>query len=203
MVEAIQQGGARAHRIQKLRLLELDEPVRAAAAAAGMSVSEWIRQAIRRGLANEDGADKAPHKQADDAGRTRRLTLRADEASVRRWQREALEHSLSLTRYLDLQMSVTPERARRIAEVAATVRASLVQVSSIGRNLNQLARSWNTYPGQSTAVERQRLAELCEKVDDFCDRASRLTGEFEKQHGRRRWPTQTGAGEELMQDVSR
>ena len=188
MVESESEPVRRRGRTRNVRLGTLEAAIEAAAARAGMTVSAWMRQALQAALpGSTDGAvagasvDRAP-------GARRRVVLRTSAADAERWQREAAEHALSLARYVELQMSVTPDQARRVAAAAETVRAALIEIAAVGRNLNQLARSWNTYPGQSSAGERKALAAACANVDQLCARVSALVGELEVRQGRRRAP---------------
>lgn len=188
MVESESEPVRRRGRTRNVRLGTLEAAIEAAAARAGMTVSAWMRQALQAALpGSADGAvagasvDRAP-------GARRRVVLRTSAADAERWQREAAEHALSLARYVELQMSVTPDQARRVAAAAETVRAALIEIAAVGRNLNQLARSWNTYPGQSSAGERKALAAACANVDQLCARVSALVGELEVRQGRRRAP---------------
>jgi hypothetical protein len=186
MVEGQTAPARRQSRTRNVRLGDLESAIAAAAARAGMTVSAWMRQALRAALPSSAAPSAGRTLPAADPGAKRRLVLRTTAANVLRWQREADDHGLSLARYVELQMSVTPERGRRVAAAAETVRAALIEVAAVGRNLNQLARSWNTYPGQSTASERRSLAGSCAEVDQFCARLSVLVGELEVQQGRRR-----------------
>ena len=176
-------------RTRNVRLGDLEARIEAEARRAGATVSAWMRQALSAALPPVEAAPTpaaASFESAPAPEARRRVVLRASAAEVDRWEREAAAHALTLNRYLVLQMSVTPESGRRIAAAAETVRASLVELAAIGRNLNQLARSWNTYPGQSTAAERAALAAGCAKVDRMCERLSTLVGELEAKQGRRK-----------------
>ena len=178
-------------RTRNVRLGTLEAAIEAAAGRAGMTVSAWMRQALQAALPGSPGGAAAGASADRAPGERRRVVLRTTAADAERWQREAAEHALSLTRYVELQMSVTPEQARRVAAAAETVRAALIEIAAVGRNLNQLARSWNTYPGQSSAGERRALAAACANVDQFCARVSTLVGELEARQGRRRAPKET------------
>ena len=179
---------------QLLRLSpELKSRAAERAAAAGLSTSEWIRQAI---AAAADGpaatASKAPSATLapDPSGVSgpgdRRVSLRAPASEVARWETEASEHGLNLARYVCLQMSVTGDRGRRVATAVETLGAASVQIARIGRNLNQIARSINTMPGQSTAVQRRELSETCRAVDAFSDQVSAVCDALNLKLGRRR-----------------
>jgi hypothetical protein len=83
-------------------------------------------------------------------------------------------------------MSVTGDRGSRIATAVETLGVSSVQIARIGRNLNQIARSINTMPGQSTAVQRRELSETCQAVDAFSDQVSEVCDALNLKLGRRR-----------------
>lgn len=175
-------------RTRNVRLGTLEAAIEAAAGRSGMTVSAWMRQALQAALPGSAGGGVAAAPVDRAPGGRRRVVLRTTAAEAERWQREAAEHALSLARYVELQMSVTPDQARRVAAAAETVRAALIEIAAVGRNLNQLARSWNTYPGQSSAGERKALAAACANVEQFCARVSALVGDLEVRQGRRRAP---------------
>jgi predicted DNA binding CopG/RHH family protein len=177
---------------QLLRLpSELKALVAERAAEAGLSTSEWIRRAIASAAEAPVGAAGAPaherraQEPASD-GADRRVSLRAPASEVARWELEAAEHGLNLARYLRLQMGVTGERGRRVATAVETLGAASVQIARIGRNLNQIARSINTMPGQSTAVQRRGLSDTCRAVDAFSDQVSEVCDALNLKLGRRR-----------------
>lgn len=177
---------------QLLRLpSELKARVAERAAEAGLTTSEWIRQAIAAAAEAPVGAGGArvlerPEQELASGGVGRRVSLRAPAAEVSRWELEAAEHGLNLARYLRLQMSVTGERGRRVSTAVETLGAASVQIARIGRNLNQIARSINTMPGQSTAVQRRELSETCRAVDAFSDQVSEVCDALNLKLGRRR-----------------
>ncbi len=178
------------NRTRKIRLGGLEPQVAAAATVSGMTVSAFVRQAIAGALQGrlrkpaEEGR-LSPSDQADAAKR-RRCVLRVNADDLDRWKAEAFEHELALTRYIELQMSVTPERNHRIAATVDVVRRATVELAAVGRNLNQLARSWNTYPGQSSARERALLAQHCADVDRLSAQLSHLAADLNVKRGARR-----------------
>lgn len=190
-------------------LAKLDEPVRkktrnirfggleprviAAAAAGGLTVSAWIRRVVERALSDRAASEQplpptSRHTECEDKnvhkGR-RRCVLRLPATDFARWRNEALEHDLALTRYIELQMSVTPARNHRIAAAMEVARRATIELAAVGRNLNQLARSWNTYPGQSTARERALLAKHCSDVERFSTQLSHFIAELNTKQGPR------------------
>lgn len=182
------------NKTRNIRFGTLEPHVAATAARSGMTISAWVRQAIAATL--HERPDNSVTRQASsairasDAGERRRCVLRMSAADLERWKAEALEHELALTRYIELQMSVTPERNHRIAAVLNDVRRATVELAAVGRNLNQLARSWNTYPGKSSAREREQLAQHCADVDRLSAQLSHLVADMNARRGaRRRAPT--------------
>lgn len=182
-------------RKRNLRLsAELEQCVDAAAAAAGLASAEWTRRAIVAALpdAGAAGAGGGSSQAAEgneivDAGTwVRRIGLRVPVAEAARWEAEAAEHGLNLTRYVRLQMSVTPDQARRVATAVETLGGASVHIARIGRNLNQIARSINTMPGQTTAIQRRELSETCKAVDLFSDQITEVCGALNMTLGRRR-----------------
>jgi hypothetical protein len=163
---------------------ELKLEVDAAAAAAGVSASEWHRQAAVTAL----GRRPAAAVSSEDPSTTgeRRLHLRAPASDVARWESEALEHGLNLSRYIRLQMSVTPERGRRVAAAVEVLGTASVEIARIGRNLNQIARSLNTFPGQTTTIQRATLSETCKAVSTFADQVTDVCTALNLRLGRRR-----------------
>lgn len=173
---------------QLLRLPpELKLEIDTAAEAAGLSSSEWLRQAAKASLRHRGAA---AHQAAPEAGQPavgdRRLHLRASACDISRWETEALEHGLTLNRYVQLQMSVTPERGRRVAKAVEILGTASVQVARIGRNLNQVARSVNIMPGQTTVSQRRMLMETCAAVDVFADQITAVCEALNRKLGRRR-----------------
>lgn len=180
-------------RTRNIRFGRLEPRLVSAAATSGMTISEWVRQAIARALhEGSSAADLRPRAgdwTSEPPKLRRRCVLRVSNENFERWQAEACEHELALTRYIELQMSVTPARNHRIATAVEVARRATVELAAVGRNLNQLARSWNTYPGQSSARERELLAGHCSAVDRLSAQLSRLVAELNTQQGPRRKST--------------
>lgn len=191
MVEDQSEPPRTSSRTRNVRLGALEASVEDAARSAGITVSAWMRQAIEAALPGSNPVPTPEVLPPADTTPRRRFVLRTTASNAVRWQQEAKAHALSLAKYIELQMSVTPDQAHRVAAAGETVRAALIEIAAIGRNLNQMARSWNTYPGQSTAAERKALAETGEKLDRVCARVSALVGELEVRQGRRRVKVET------------
>jgi len=168
--------------------LPIDRAAAAAAQSAGVTVSEWIAVVAASALPVSD----ALPSDSPEGGSTQRLHLRVPRTELCRWRAEARSLGLSLNRYLAMQMSFTIDEQRRITTAVQTLRDANSAVAALGRNLNQLARSWNTYPGQSTAAERKRLADCCDRVDAFSERVAALVALI----GRRFRPARTAKGAE-------
>ena len=174
------------NRTRNVRLADLSEPATAAAANSGMTVSEWIRRAVAeslkrpmQGTVPDMGPSTGPSTSpSTGTGSKHRLVLRMPAADLARWRTEAQQHGLSLNQYIVLQMSVTGDAARRIAVAVETLRGSTVALAAVGRNLNQITRSWNTYPGQSTAGERALLAQACAATNAHRSAAARLLADL-------------------------
>lgn len=179
------------NRKRNIRLGGWEPHVVAAATRSGMTISAWVRQAIAGKLQEslskpaEEGRLRGFDPKPNSSKR-HRCVLRVNGADLDRWKSEALEHELALTRYIELQMSVTPDRSHRIATAVEVVRRANVELAALGRNLNQLARSWNTYPGQSSARERALLLQHCADVDRLSAQFSHLTAELSARRGVRR-----------------
>ena len=162
-------------RKRNLRLsAELEASVDQAAAASGLASSEWIRRAIANGLSQggKEPAGAAGLASAPSDGGERRVSLRVPSSELARWESEALEHGLNLNRYIRLQMSVTTDRGRRVAAAVEVLGTASVEIARIGRNLNQIARSLNTFPGQTTTIQRGTLMEACKAVATFADQVT-------------------------------
>lgn len=176
-------------RKRNVRLVSnLEVRLDAAAAAAGVSANAWICRAIEKSLGAgvAPAPAHAPASQVAEVTGDRRVHLRAPAADVSRWEAEALEYGLTLNRYVQLQMSVTPQRGRRVAEAVEILGAASVEMARIGRNLNQVARSVNTMPGQTTALQRRTLMETCTAVDVFADQITAVCSALNLKLGRRR-----------------
>ena len=95
---------------QLLRLPpELKAEAESQATTAGLTTSEWMRRALTSAASPAAGrraAELVPVQDPRGEGDERRVSIRAPRADVVRWEAEALEHGLNLTRYVRLQMSV-------------------------------------------------------------------------------------------------
>ena len=173
---------------QLLRLPpELKAQAESQAATAGLTTSEWIRRALASAASPAHGAvlDRPPVPERQGDGE-RRVSIRAPREDVARWEAEALLHGLNLTRYVRLQMSVTPEQGQRVATAVEALRHASVELARVGRNLNQISRNLNAFPGQSTPAQRESLAKACSDVGAFCDDVTAVCGALHLQLGRRR-----------------
>lgn len=176
----------------------LREAVEARSAAAGVKPSAWVRQALQEALARPQGGAAT----GDDTGE-RGVPPLADQAQgvdasrgkgvYRAW------FDAEQTAKLDLVVARTGRRSRikalhalldgvqlepagasavnLVAAVGALTRSNYEMVG-IGRNLNQLAKNLNAYPGKTTAADRSAIERVLAMTRGHVEQAARLVAEL-------------------------
>jgi hypothetical protein len=121
-------------------------------------------------LATAVGADPPSHQAPppkDRSGR-RKLSVLLGSDAYRALEKPAGEAGLTVAAFV---ARLATERAGKPLPPAPTAleTSALVQsnyeLRALGRNLNQIARSLNAYPGKVTASERNELASLAAHID--------------------------------------
>lgn len=132
------------------------------------NLAAFIVPTLAAAIGQPSPARAANEPKADAAGR-RKLSVVVDEAAHARLKARAAEAGLTLSAYV-----ATIASAPHLPEIAPTrlspvVLSGLVQsnyeLRAIGRNVNQIAKSLNAYPGRMTAGERDDLSALPSRLD--------------------------------------
>jgi mobilization protein NikA len=161
----------------------LREPLLEEAKSQGVTASELARRIIAASL--NARADPIPLRSAVNSknGAIRRMSLRLSSAESAALAKLAQEAGLSRSAYLSTlltrsEIGTDVVGARQFGPVHRELVDALVksnsELAAIGRNLNQVARSLNTWPGKTTAAERKVLAVSTAAVQAHLDVASAL-----------------------------
>lgn len=176
---------------------ELRHPIETRAAAEGLRPGPWIRRLVAQALSAAP-ADELPRPATDtDPSRrdpadlvkfTARLT--ATQATV--LARRAAQAGLSRTEFLArLLMDERPTVAPMDGHQSAALIDHNHQLVALGRNLNQIARNLNAYPGRMTASERAFIVAVTRTTREYVERMARFLAE---QPSRRLQPRAGEAG---------
>lgn len=140
-------------------------------AASGEKASTWIRGLIEREL------DLAPRSPAREIAPGNAYRPWLDEARVARLDQLVGEgrfrsRATALRALIDgVDVSAG---GRDLGSAVDALGRSTSELAALGRNLNQVARSLNAFPGRTTPVERAIVAETCRSVEHHLDVAARL-----------------------------
>ena len=133
------------------------------------TLSAFIVPVIAEALQAPTPSHRVRELKAGKAGR-RKVSVFLDEASHDRLRAKAKDSGLTLSRYM-----ASVAESDRLPEVASTklspeALAAFVQsnyeLRAIGRNINQIAHSLNTFPGKITSSERAQLDDLSRRLDE-------------------------------------
>ncbi len=164
-----------------VRLLELEAAAQAAARATGLGLADWIRRAVAAAL--PEASQVVQGDAAALAGQIR-VTLRVERQDLERWREAASQQGMSLNRYVATELSATTDARCRISAALDVVAAEAAAFAAVGRQLNQIARSLNAYPGPISEAERARLGELCIEVARHRTASSALVSAVRARAGR-------------------
>jgi hypothetical protein len=165
---------------------ELKKRLVAAAHAAGTTPSALARRGIAEALrdaAQEHRAHAVVDKPGEPFVEIRVKVRRSDAARLAAAARAA---GMTRSAYLSAATVELAERSPAPAaavpilaiEAAGAMREALVKsnagLAPIGRNLNQVARALNTYPGPMSSADRQNLAEVAQRVSEHLELVSEV-----------------------------
>ena len=165
---------------------DLKKRLVAAAQAAGSTPSVLARRAMAEALRDE-ARDCSPPMPARPGEPFNEIRVKVPQSAAARLAAAAGAAGMTRSAYVS---AATVELAERSAahcgvtapmrgiEAAGTLREALVKstasLAPIGRNLNQVARSLNTYPSQVSLADRENLAEVAHRVFEHLELASEL-----------------------------
>ncbi|HSW15715.1 MAG TPA: hypothetical protein VLJ86_00700 [Ramlibacter sp.] len=168
----------------------LKAAVEARSAAAGVKPSAWIRDAIQARLEAADG----PSEAAGDApigvpGKVYRPDLdsravaKLDELRMSSGRRTRLGVLKALIDGVDLGVAkgAAAPGVRNLSDAVQELIQSNHQLVAVGRNLNQVAKSLNLYPGRATTADRLVIERAVEVVGQHLEVASKLLAEVRPQ----------------------
>lgn len=147
-------------------------------AESGQTISSWVRALVQRELGESGQIASIP---------TRRTSQRA---VYRAWLESDLVDKLDQlagerglrTRAAALRAvleGLTPAGGGvTLADAASALGASNHHLVAIGRNLNQVARSLNAYPGRTTTADRLALVQAEQQIRTHLEQASVLLGQL-------------------------
>lgn len=173
----------------------LKAPVQARSAVEGVSPSEWVRQALLRALegpqepsSGEVGRVGTPavvdepqgtdssrgagvYRAWFDAGQTAKLDLIV--ARTGRRSRIKALHAL-----LDGVQLGAEASAANLGDAVEALARSNHELVAVGRNLNQVAKSLNAYPGKTTTADRMAIEVVLATLRGHLEEAARLVTEL-------------------------
>jgi hypothetical protein len=178
----------------------LKEALRERANAQGVTASELARRVIAGSLNARAEPIRLRSAANSKEGAFRRMSLRLSSAESAALGKLAEEAGMSRSACLSTLLAGSAigtdgVRARQFAPVPRELVDALVksnsELAAIGRNLNQVARSLNTWPGKTTAADRKVLAVTTTAVLAHLDVVSALVLSLRPPRARR------GGGEPL------
>ncbi len=175
----------------------LREAVEARSAAAGVKASAWVRQALQEALARPQGAAVTDHEpgvatppaaagpQGVDASRgpgvyrawfDAEQTAKLDQVVARTGRRSRIK---ALHALLDgVQLEPAGASAVDLVSAVGALTRSNHELVAIGRNLNQLTKNLNAYPGKTTAADRSAIERVLAMTRGHVEQAARLVAEL-------------------------
>lgn len=167
--------------------------LQARSAAAGMTASAWARDAVLRRL-EDSGDGEAQRPDADVNAGAAADTPRAP-GVYRAWfdAQQAAKLDLIVARtgrrsrikalhaLLDGVPIGAPASAANLAQAVQALARSNHELVAVGRNLNQVARSLNAYPGRTTTAERMAIERALATVRGHLEDAARVVAELRPQ----------------------
>jgi hypothetical protein len=165
---------------------ELKKGLVAAAHAAGTTPAVLARRAIVEALREGAQQDRAPAVPPKPGEPFNEIRVKVPRNAASRLAAAARAAGMTRSAYVSAATVELAERsaARAAAgpmpgiEAAGALREALVKsnaiLAPIGRNLNQVARSLNAYPGQMSNADRHNLAEVAHRVSEHLKLSSEL-----------------------------
>ena len=161
--------------------------IAAQSAAQRMTPSAWIRETLAARLATQDRAALDAQAQpsadptADPTPDYQALFTRAEAAkldaivvSTGRRSRIAVLRALLDGVDLGTQGQAPSTTGATLFDATEALRSSNFALVPVGRNLNQVAKSLNAYPGRTSTAERMTIEQTVSAVSKHLDRAARL-----------------------------
>ena len=169
--------------------------IAAQSAAQRMTPSAWIRETLAARLATQDRAvldtqaqpsaepnadptnDPTPDPTPDYQAlftRAEAAKLDAIVASTGRRSRIAVLRALLDGVDLGTQGQAPSTTGATLFDATQALRSSNFALVPVGRNLNQVAKSLNAYPGRTSTAERMTIEQTVSAVSKHLDRAARL-----------------------------
>lgn len=145
---------------------ELAQQWRAYCAAHGVGPSAALRRLIEQVVSGSDGRPvRSRSTMPDDGRRTVRVCTNLKEPEVEQIRVRTRYHGMSRSRWLAMvvRAALTREPQFMSDEIEALDR-STYQLTSIGRNLNQIARRLNEGQ-QQQSVEAEQVSALRERIE--------------------------------------
>jgi hypothetical protein len=158
-----------------------------AAKSAGTRPAVLARRAIAEALRDGTREDEGPGPAARPGEALKEIRVRVPESTAARLAAAARSAGMTQSAYVSAAAVGLAQRSGRHAEpisqppgieAAGALRDALVKsnatLAPIGRNLNQVTRALNTYPGQVSLADRENLAEVARRVLEHLELASQL-----------------------------
>jgi len=159
----------------------------AAAQAAGTTPAVLARRAIGKALRDRTRADHVSVPPARSGEPLKEIRVNVPESAAARLAEAARAAGMTRSAYVSAaamglaERSEARSRARKRPpgiEAAGSLREALVKsnatLAPIGRNLNQVTRVLNTYPGRISKSDRQSLSQAAHRVFEHLELASEL-----------------------------
>ena len=165
--------------------------IAAQSAARRMTPSAWIRETLAARLATQDravldtqaqpSAEPSADQTTDPTPDYQALFTRAEAAkldaivsSTGRRSRIAVLRALLDGVDLGTQGQAPSTTGATLFDATQALRSSNFALVPVGRNLNQVAKSLNAYPGKTSTAERMTIEQTVSAVSKHLDRAARL-----------------------------
>lgn len=163
----------------------LKEPLEARSAATGVKPSAWVREALQRALAGSGDASAVPaDPRGVDAGRgpgVYRAWFDADQTAkldlivARTGRRSRIK---ALHALLDGVQLGAEASAVNVADAVQALARSNHELVAVGRNLNQVAKTLNAFPGKTTVADRMAIERVLATARGHLEVAARLVAEL-------------------------
>lgn len=162
----------------------LKEQLEQHAERVGQKPGPWARRVLADALAvaGASPGDSQPSvpESRREAGTLKKFTGAFTAAGREALKRDAKAAGVSQAEYLERLLLAPPAGAAAMLrpEVLDALTESTRQVLAIGRNLNQIARTLNAYPGQMTRADRTLILRAAEVAEEHVARMYELLGEW-------------------------
>lgn len=169
--------------IASVDLGELKLQAEQRSAAAGLTLSAWLRPLVQRALTDHEptGEPSASPSTAMPEGPARRLWMDPDLAAQvdAMCQAGGFRTRVALLRALLAgHRGTTSDVASHLGDAITQLTTSNFQLVGLGRNLNQIAKSLNTYPGKTTLAERRAIEQAVETIRAHLELSARVVGDL-------------------------